>query len=204
MPITYKAEIYRKMIHLSSLWMVFAIYYLDQMQAVTLFGGLLISVMLFEILRLKSKYAKIITSKYMGYILRAHETTNSYFQLTGAFYVVLAALLAALILPKTIAITAFSIMILADTVAALIGRKYGQPNIFGKSLEGSVAFFITAAFILILASDLGVAIGWGGIIAIALIATFLELFSQKIRIDDNLSIVMGVGLSLSTYLYFKF
>lgn len=96
MVLSYKSEVHRKLIHLSFLWMLFAMFYLNQMQSITLFSGLLISGMLFEILRLKSKYAAVIISKYMGSILRAHERSNTYFQLTDAFYVVLAALIVVL------------------------------------------------------------------------------------------------------------
>ena len=58
-------------------------------------------------------------------------------------------------------------------------------NFNGKSLHGSLAFFISALLILLAFKDT-----WGGSFfltaAIALLATTAELFSGKIKINDNL------------------
>ncbi|HRK60402.1 MAG TPA: phosphatidate cytidylyltransferase, partial [Candidatus Kapabacteria bacterium] len=77
-------------------------------------------------------------------MLRAHETRDDRLLLNGASWVLIAAFLCILFLPQSIAITAFSILIVSDTAAALIGRKLGRHKFFDKSVEGTAAFIISA------------------------------------------------------------
>ena len=86
-------------------------------------------------------------------------------------------------------------MLVADTAAALIGRRFGTPNLFGKSWIGSLAFFTASIITIIFISYLlphPPAFLMAGVIA-SLIATLVELFSKKIHIDDNLSITLAVA-----------
>ncbi|MCK7523378.1 MAG: hypothetical protein MZV64_39855 [Ignavibacteriales bacterium] len=62
----------------------------------------------------------------------------------------LSALICALIFPKVIFVTAFSILIISDTMAALIGRKFGKRKFLRKSLEGTLSFFISASIVVII------------------------------------------------------
>ena len=93
---SFKHEVYRKLIHLSSLWMVGAVYILTQVQSITLFAVLFIGMIGFEYGRHYIKVIQNLTSKYMSPILRNHENHS----MTGAFYVILAILLSVLLLPK--------------------------------------------------------------------------------------------------------
>lgn len=199
MKIDFINEVYRKLIHLSSLWMVGAIYILSRAEALYLFTLLLIGMIGFEIARRFWPFFKQITHTLIGKILRPHENEDSFFSLTGAFYVVLAALVSIILFSKPVAMAAISIMILADTAAALIGRKFGAHKLGEKSVEGSTAFFIFSLAILLSFIHVGLNISWIQAIIISIFATALELYSQKIKIDDNLSIVIGVGSMISLF-----
>ena len=50
-----------------------------------------------------------------------------------------------------IVLTAFAILIVSDTAAALIGRKFGKHPFHGKSVEGTTAFFISALIVVAIA-----------------------------------------------------
>jgi dolichol kinase len=194
--ISLRNEIYRKLIHLSSLWMVGAIYFFERPIVILLFSFLTIGLLTFEYGRRNIKLIKNMTSQYMGHILRAHE--NKHF--TGAFYVVLAVLLINLIFDKNIALVSVSIMLVSDSFAAIIGKKYGQIKILDKSLEGSFAFFISAFYILQFSEYFNlISLNIAYIIVIAAIVSLIELISSKIKIDDNLSIVMASGLLIYAF-----
>ena len=116
-------------------------------------------------------------------------------RLTGATYVLLSATLGTLFFPKVIIITAFAIMIVSDTVAALVGRKFGRHPFIGKSLEGTFAFFLSAVAVVGLAPKVGYvpAEYFIGITA-ALLGAIVEAMSTAV--DDNLSVTFSIGAAM--------
>ena len=96
------------------------------------------------------------------------------------------------------------ILSLADAVSALIGARYGQVRFTGsnKSLEGSIAFFITAFFSvhvpLVLFGDAGRV----ETLLISLILAFLVMLLEGCawRGLDNLFIPIGGFFLLRAYL----
>jgi len=108
----------------------------------------------------------------------------------------LSALITVLIFPKVIFITAFSILIISDTSAALFGRKYGKHKFLAKSLEGSSAFFVSAIVVVlatpkVTGSFTEYLIGF----VAALVATFGENLSYGWA-DDNFVIPLSAGLTM--------
>jgi dolichol kinase len=101
-----------------------------------------------------------------------------------------------------IAINAFTILIISDTTSALVGRRFGRHRFLAKSLEGSLAFFISAVIVILIAPKVSrlPAEYVVGIIA-ASIGAVVEALPN--RIDDNLSIPLAVGFSL-WWLYMLF
>lgn len=188
-------ELWRKSIHLSSLWMAVAIWHLDRTTALFLFGLMLAGLLACELLRTRWTPFTTIYNKIFGRILRAHEKKK----FTGAFYVVLSAFLAVLLFNKTIAITSLGIMLISDSMAALIGKKFGRTPIAGKSMEGSLAFLLSALAVVYVTGKLGhedPSFFYSGMAA-ALTATITELFGKKLKIDDNLTITLTSGAVLT-------
>lgn len=192
--ISYSAEIKRKLIHLSSLWMPVAIYFLPPHVAALIFTSVLVKILLFEVLRKQNHIVARLLNKIFGSILRPEET-GAGFHLTGATYVLFSAIICTLVFPKQIAVTAMSIMLVADATASLVGKKYGKNPIMGKSLEGSTAF-LCAAFITV--AVIGLLGGYAApfyvsALVAAIAATAVELFSKIVRLDDNFSIPLVAG-----------
>jgi len=107
--------------------------------------------------------------------------------LNGATCITLSALFLVLFFPKIIAITAFSMVSVSDTMAALIGKTFGRHRFADKSLEGSAAFFLSALIIVAIVPNLNPVAG----IVMAIVGTVAEAFIIRIggfRIDDNLTI----------------
>ncbi len=204
--ITYRQEILRKLIHLSSLWMVVSLGILPRVWNVCIFAVLLFGQVLIEYGYYKKWPFFIATyGRFFGKMLRENETGNT-FRLSGAPHVIAAALMVALLFEKTIAMVALSTMLIGDTCAALIGRKIGKHKINhgSKSIEGSVAFCLSSAAVLaffVLLYSRATAFVIMGLVGIT-IAMLAEIYEKQIKMDDNFSIPLAMGISLSLARFF--
>ena len=97
---------------------------------------------------------------------------------------------------ERIAIASLLIMSIADPCASLFGQYFGQFKIYTKTLEGSIIFFIVSGAILISFS-----ISYMEVIIVSLICTIAELFSEKIKIDDNFLIPTIGSMTLFSLQY---
>ena len=135
-------------------------------------------------------FDRIITVNF----LREHEKNG----LIGSSYFIFGALLAIILFPKPVTIMSLYILIISDAMAAIVGTGWGKTRIFAKSLEGSIAFFVSGIVIVLLAmqdkplwgeSAMQGHLGWG-VLAVAG-ATLVELFPTGL--DDNLTIPVVAG-----------
>lgn len=199
---SYRQEVVRKLIHLSSLWMPAVVYYLDQKSALHILGAAFAGVLLFEIVRKQLSQMGYYTNRLFGFILRAKETAPG-FHLTGATYVLAAAIAVTCLFPKPIAITALVIMLVADSAAALVGRRFGKTRILDKSAEGSVAFLVSALLCVIaiaLVAGFHERFALGGLIA-SVVSTAVELSAGILPFDDNLTITLAAASSMWLVMY---
>ena len=186
--LSLKQEIYRKSIHLSSLWMVAYIYFMDIIAVNYTFFCLSLILLSYELGRRYIPFIKTLNKQILGSILRDSEHNKNF---TGAFYVVLSIFLASLLFDKQTLMISVSIMLISDGLAALIGKKWGRIKFMDKSLEGSLAFFISS-FLITYLGTLNIITA----IIVALITTLTELFSKRLRLDDNLTITLIAGFIL--------
>ncbi len=207
--IPYSQEVFRKLIHLSSLWMVALIWFFPwtQLMLFYFFAACLV-------LNLLCEYAyscrvPVITPLYsalFGKMLR-NEVKHGQWVVSGSPPVFAAAAFVTLLFhPQQIAAIALGIMLIADTAAALVGRRFGKHKIAnGKSVEGVVAFcaagIIFAIVLLACGNLLSVKTALGAVVGVVL-ASMAELYEKQLHVDDNFSIpaVSGLFLWLSTLL----
>ncbi|MBK8553842.1 MAG: hypothetical protein IPL53_23445 [Ignavibacteria bacterium] len=149
--------------------------------------------MMIDILRVRYEPLKSLYLRYVKPILRGHELNNDRSVFTGATYLTLAFLICVIIFPKPLAITAMFVVIFCDSFAAIVGRNWGKHFISSKTLEGSLAFFISGVIIILLAPKVtdSVAEYYIGFIAVFL-STLFELI--PVKIDDNISTPIFFGL----------
>ena len=101
---------------------------------------------------------------------------------------------------KEVATIALTVMLISDSAAALVGRSIGKVKIYkNKTLEGTLAFFISAVVINLLFWPL-YSFGIKSIFA-CVVATLAEVYEDKIKIDDNLSIPLSFAVVLT---FFRF
>lgn len=194
--IQYRDELVRKLIHLFSLSIPIIYYFIPSTTSISILIGLTIFALVVDGSRFISESFANIFYKFFGFLLRKHELDKKKKNLTGATYVLLSALLCALIFPKVIFVTAFSILIISDTMAALIGRKFGKIKFLRKSFEGTLSFFISASIVVLFTPKvdnllLEYIIG----IVAAFVGAIVENISYGFA-DDNLSIPVSVGLTM--------
>ena len=170
---------------------------------IALFALLLLSIVLIEYgNHRKWRLFTLTYGTLFNKILRETETQAT-FRLSGAPYVIAAALMVTVLFPKIIAMTALAIMLIGDTSAALIGRKLGKHKINKgtKSVEGSLAFWLFSSAVLLFFylnfSQSPLFLLWG-LIGVT-VATFAEIFENRIHLDDNFSIPLVTGI----FLYFS-
>jgi len=192
---SYTTEVVRKAIHLSSLSIPIVYYFVSRETALSILIPLALAFGLSDIARLLHPPTGRLYERYIGFLLRRHERNDRGRHLNGATYVLLSATLCVFLFPKVIVITAFAIMIVSDTSAALIGRKFGKHPFMGKSFEGTAAFFVSALAVVAVAPKVSYLpteylIGVGA----ALLGALVEAFPAII--DDNLSIPVSIGAAM--------
>ena len=192
-----KKELHRKAVHLSSLWVPSAIYFVPE---VLLLPTLIIIVcgnIALEYANFKRyRWARESFGALFFRLLREKETARQNFQFTGSVYVLASAILCMCLFSKEVAVIAMTVMLISDSAAALIGRTLGKIKIYKqKTLEGTLAFFVSALIINLLFIPI-YPFKIASILACAA-ATAVEVYEDKIGIDDNLSIPLAFSSVLS-------
>lgn len=191
----YRIEFVRKSVHLLSLSIPIVYYYLSKSSALYILVPMTAVFLFVDLARYYSKTIEGLFFTYFGFMLRKRETDKKHKRLNGATYVVISATLCVLIFPKFITLTCFSVLIISDIAAALVGRRYGRHKFISKSLEGSLAFFFSAVIVVAVAPKINYLLPEYLLgMAAALIGTVVEALPADI--DDNLSIPLSVGSSL--------
>ena len=192
-----KQEFYRKIIHVSSLWIPLLIYFVDAKAAIYAFCVLLFGDLFLEYGNYKKwKWARKTFGLIFYRIMRDAERKKDVFQPTGGMYVLLATILCLILFSKEVAIVSLTVMLVSDTCAALFGRVYGMRKIIKhKSTEGVLAFLVSALLVMV-ATNFIVPVTYASIVA-CICATLVEMFDEKVKIDDNVSIPLVVGIILT-------
>jgi dolichol kinase len=193
--IDYRSEFIRKLIHLCSLSIPTIYFFISKQLALELLVPTFLAFFVVDLARFYHEPTQAWFYRWFGWLLRRHESDSKTKRLTGATNILLSAIVCVLIFPKIIAVNAFAILIISDITSALVGRRFGRKRFFQKSLEGTLAFFVSAIVVVFLAPKVeGLALEYGiGIIA-AGVGAVVEAASTKI--DDNITVPLSVGFTL--------
>lgn len=193
--ISYRTELIRKGIHLSSIVIPLLYFTIPRNVALAIIIPLTLGLIAADVARHRNAAFDKLFHGMFGWLLREHESDRAKKQLNGATYVLIAATLCLLIFPKVIAVTSFIVLIIADMMGALVGRKFGKHRFLGKSIEGSSAFFLSALIVILVTPKIDYAFGEYLVGAFAaLVGTIFEALPWTV--DDNISVPLSVGFTL--------
>ncbi len=191
--IHYKNEVVRKSIHLTSLSIPVIYYFITRELALTILIPLTLFFLVADLVRYLSPAVARLFYIVFGFLLREHERDTKKKNLNGATYVLISAVACVLIFPKVFFVTAFAVLIISDSSAALIGRKFGKHKFLSKSLEGTTAFFISGCIVVLAAPKITGNL-WEYIVGF--VAVFIGAIVENISYgyaDDNLTIPLSIG-----------
>ncbi|MCK5234975.1 MAG: CTP--2,3-di-O-geranylgeranyl-sn-glycero-1-phosphate cytidyltransferase [Candidatus Aenigmarchaeota archaeon] len=181
--ISIRKEIFRKMVHLTSVLIVASYYYFGKQ--VTLY---LLAVTL--ILFIESEYVRIEWKRTLPLVhdgIRKKERHT----MAGHVFFLIGAIISISIFDMNIAIAAILMTTFGDSAAAIIGRKFGRtwiPRIRSKSLEGCFAELVVNLIIGYIFLDNLIVL-----LVMAFTATIVETLIEKL--DDNLLIPVFSGFN---------
>jgi dolichol kinase len=201
--IDYKKEMIRKGIHLCSLSIPIIYYYIPKKLALDILLPLTLLSVAIDLGRYVFPSLANWFYTWFGFLLRKHEVDKKKKNLNGASYVLISAFICVLLFPKVIFVTAFTVLIVGDISAALIGRRFGKHKFLAKSLEGTLAFFVFGSIAIFFTPKL---LGLPGEYLIGIVAVAFGAIGENISYgwaDDNLVIPLTVGFTLwGLYLWF--
>jgi len=202
--VSIKSELKRKSLHLTGLTVPF-IYLCCGKTLTLIFVGLAFTVFVtlepFRIIeewrdRIKYGLFRLYPSPQLGKgielieshiedITRPHERER----VAAHIYFAAASFIVVYFFPPEVAVGAITVATLGDALAAIIGKSFGKHRFSnGKSLEGSIAYFLTALLILVFL------VGFVPALVGALVGTVVEFYN--VPPDDNFSNQLAVALAV--------
>ncbi|CAN5177046.1 SEC59/DGK1/VTE5 family protein [soil metagenome] len=196
--ITYRAELARKGIHLCSLAIPVCAWFVPKWFAVAILVAMALGSFAVDYFRGRDGAFANFLNAHFSFMLRPHEreVAGGRIVMTGSTWMLLSAVITFAIFAKPVAVAAFAMLIVCDTAAALVGRRWGRIR-FGrkrKSLEGSAAFFIAGVLVAAVTPEVPL---WIGAVA-SLVAAVVEAVFW--RVDDNFSIPLSAGAVMTALL----
>ena len=130
-----------------------------------------------------------LAGRLISPIIRPHEEGGDF---TGATYILFSACFTVALYDKPVAIASLAFIIVGDTLAALVGRRFGRHRFHaGKSVEGSLACLSGCLVVAALVPDIAFPVAAIG----AVIATLIEAY--PLGVDDNVSVPFISGLAMT-------
>ena len=204
-PISYREEVKRKLIHLSSLWMVAATIILPE---IFQYGRWIVCALFAVclVVTLVSEHDYANGGKYLGRLygklfrkMLRNDVKPGQWIVSGGAPVLAAALLVNVVFPCPVAAAALAVMLTGDAAAALIGRKFGKHKLVNnKSWEGTISFVLAGYIFLALTgicNQMPLPFYFAGILAV-IAGAVVELFTAQLKIDDNFTIPLTTGAVL--------
>ena len=186
--LTYKKEIYRKIIHLSSVCIPILLFNLGKDLLLPWLILFCVVVPLLDYLRIKNNIFNKIYLYFFQNVSRPIESNI----LSGASWVIIGATITIILFKEDIALIALLVMSISDSLAAIVGMKIGDTKLYSKTLEGSLIFLISTGIIVFTLSTYSLIFN----ILAVITSTLVELFSNH-NLNDNLLVPISISFILT-------
>lgn len=182
----YRGEVWRKLLHLFALVMPVGYHLAPRWLSLAVILLAFFVSLLVDVARLRRWSIQRLWTPITDPIVRPKEAAG----FTGATHILFSGFVCLLLFDLPAAAYGMSTIIVGDTAAALVGRRWGRHrfNHADRSWEGSLSFLAASIVAAFLVPNLPLWIGLVG----AVLAAAVEAFSNQI--DDNLSVPLVVGL----------
>lgn len=192
----YSDELKRKSVHLVALVIPLVVWMTGRSVGLLLLAGTAALALAADVLRARSRRFADVIGRIFGFMMRPEERppVGGRLVLNGATWVLLSAGLLVAIFPLKTAIAAFTVFMIADAAAALIGRRWGHrrwPHT-SRTLEGSAAFFVVGVAVMAL-------FGWMPFWVTAVTVAFgaaAEIPSRPLNDNIRVPLVMATVITL--------
>lgn len=192
-PISFQQELWRKATHLGALIIPagYSVFSFEKATMLAIMTPIAVAMAIIDVARLRRwpLWGKV-ARPLIGPLLRSHEVSGDF---SGATYILWSVVATVGLYQRDIAVAALAFIVVGDTLAALIGRKFGRHKFGRKSLEGSLACLIGTLLVASVAPGLPLSVAVFG----AFVATIVEAFSGPI--DDNVSVPLASGLAMHIF-----
>ena len=140
-----------------------------------------------DLLRFRISWLNRVFLRWFAPLLKPEEGHR----LTGATYMLIAALIVFYLFGTTIAVATMMFLALGDPAAALVGQRTPGPRFWGKSPGGTAAFVaVSLLAVAVLGGTGAVDYHWGLLVGAA-VAGLVEL--APLPLDDNLTVPLAAG-----------
>jgi dolichol kinase len=185
-PIPYREELKRKAIHLLALVVPLGMALVGKLWSIYLLVPLALLAVTADVLRVRSEAFARFIYRIFGSMMRTEERPpiGGPVTINGATWVLLSAASLALIFPIRIAVPAFTMFMLSDAAAALVGRRFGRLH-WGnnpRTVEGSLAFLVTGLVVMAFFPNIVFWIGAVSVVAGALAEALPRPFNDNLRV----------------------
>jgi len=165
--------------------------------------GILLIAIAFAIYAWSMEVGRRVWPRLNDWLMRAYSRVShphERYRVNSATWYATALVFLALFATRPATMAALAVLGVADPVAGIVGRRWGTHVLrAGRSLEGTLAFVVTGSVVAALALLLAGGLAPGQVAGFALLAgisgAVAELFAT--RLDDNLTIPLAVGASLT-------
>ena len=191
----YRNEFLRKSIHLGSGVAPFLYLLLGRTLSLWIATPIMVLFVLADLVRTSRRDVRHAYNRFFGHIMRADEARH----FCGATYITIAIVACIYLFDRPIVVAALLFMSVSDALASLVGMGVGGPKLMGKTLAGSLTFFLSAFVIALLCLPSRPFVALAG----AVVATAMEAWPLRIgllRIDDNLTVPLVSGLVMTALL----
>ena len=181
-----RTELVRKSIHIvCSILPLSYLYYFSREQIIILSGFISIGFVAVDLLRMKSTKIQHYFFFVFNSLLRENEKEQ---KLTGATFLFVSLTIIFILFEKKTAIPAALLLTIADSFAAITGKKLGRTKFLNKTVTGSLTFFLTGNVIfIILLPELG-------LLNILIVAILTIIEALALPVSDNLTLPISACL----------